>query len=132
MSYGTPSHDPPKPILLLSHVSKENDLSNHSTLNQENSHEQRCPYTIKSILGLDTSTFFFDEIRGADALGISPLIPVIISLSIGVLGTVYFSRKTKQGHGLLTMILMIIGTFAGIYLWSLVGPVIFPGGHGFN
>jgi len=37
------------------------------------------PYTVRTILGRDISTFFFDEIRGANAIGVSPLYFVALS-----------------------------------------------------
>ncbi len=90
------------------------------------------PFLIKTMLGADTATFFFDEIRAANALGVSPIGFALISLSMFFLGTVYFSRQTKQTHSWVLMLIMIAGTFAGIYAWSIFGAMLFPGGHGFN
>lgn len=90
------------------------------------------PYTVKMLLGQDTSTFFFDEIRGASAMGISPLYFVIPSLIVGIVGTLYFGRQAQRGEGTILTVAVIVGGFAGIYFWSIFGAMLFPGGHGFN
>ncbi len=90
------------------------------------------PFTIKILIGADTSTFFFDEVRGASALGISPLYFTVISLALFFFGIHFFSRNAKLKEGRTAQVLMIVGTFVGIYLWSVFGAMLFPGGHGIN
>lgn len=90
------------------------------------------PFTIKTILGRDTSTFFFDEVRGASALGISTMGPALVSLAVAVIGTVYFGRKAQQAGTAWFTVLLIGGSLLGVYVWTLIGPLIFPGGYGIN
>ena len=90
------------------------------------------PYTIKTLLGKDTSTFYFDEIRGANALDVSPLLFVTISLIVGLIGFIYFSTKIHSRHNIFLTLTMIMGVISGIFAWSIFGSMLFPGGHGLN
>ena len=90
------------------------------------------PFTIRSLLGRDTSTFFFDEIRGAEALDLPALVPALITLGVGVVASIAFARLTYRRAGLICLITLVVGTIAGAPLWAIVGGALFPGGAGFN
>lgn len=90
------------------------------------------PYAVRTLLGRDTSTFFFDELRGAQALDWAPAPLVLVTLLVGVGGMAAFGQRARRDRGTLAVISVIVGSFVGVYLWSLLGPLFFPGGSGFN
>ena len=90
------------------------------------------PFIIKSILGRDTSTFFFDEIRVAQALNFVPILLVSISLILGIVGVIYFIRRAYTINGIPLAACVITGGIFGFYVWSVLGPLILPGGPGIN
>ncbi len=90
------------------------------------------PFTLRTLLGRDTSTFYFDEVQAATELGFSPLFLTIPGIMIGVFGMIYFPRQAKREGGWPMMLALIAVAIAGIALWGVVGPLLFPGGRGFS
>lgn len=68
----------------------------------------------------------------ATVISVSPLYFVVLSLMVGAAGTLYFSGKAKREKRAVLLVTMIVGAIGGVALWSVLGPMLFPGGHGFN
>jgi len=90
------------------------------------------PFAIKSLLGRDTTTFTNDEVTVGQALGLSPLVFAVPAIVLSLLGLFVFLRRCWRSRGGVPAVLLILGVVLGIVLWSVVGPVLLPGGKGLD
>ena len=88
------------------------------------------PFTIKLLLGRDVSTFTNDEVTAAAALGIAPHAFAVFAAGLGLVGLAVFLNRAYRSKGALFAVTLILGTLAGIALWSVIGPTLLPGGKG--
>ncbi|MEM1301652.1 MAG: hypothetical protein AAGH17_03635 [Pseudomonadota bacterium] len=88
------------------------------------------PFTTKFLLGRDTSTFSNDEVTAAQALQVSPVFFAGIAVVLGVVGTSVFLRRAHRSVPYALPTTLLVGTVLGIVIWSIVGPVVLPGGKG--
>lgn len=89
-------------------------------------------FIIQRGLGRLSPGLDFDELEAARNWGITPFITVLISLAVLIFGVQFFSRKVWREKGALAWVAMFAGSLIGLYLWTLIGPIIFPGGYGFE
>lgn len=90
------------------------------------------PFTIKFLLGRDTSTFTNDEVTAAAALDVSPMFFALPAVLFGLVGgTVFIMRACKTIH-YSQVVSLICGVVLGIVCWGAVGPILLPGGKGFG
>ncbi|MEJ6394400.1 hypothetical protein V8J82_14115 [Gymnodinialimonas sp. 2305UL16-5] len=90
------------------------------------------PFTVKSLLGRDTSGFSSDEVQVSQALGIGSLPLAALAVILGVGGLIWFLLRAYHKEGVSLVIALVTGTVAGFLLWTYVGPILLPGGRGYD
>ena len=90
------------------------------------------PFTVKALMGRDVSGFSGDEMRAAEALGISPLPFALVGVGLGVIGWAVFLRRAYLRGRWVLPVALCVGAFLGIAVWSFVGPLMLPGGRGYG
>ena len=82
-------------------------------------------YLFMVLLGRgDSISANFDEYNFANAAGLSPVIPVLLSLGIFGWAAFYISRRVYRDVGGRALALIWAGTFAGMFGWSVLGPMV--------
>ena len=90
------------------------------------------PFTLKTLINRDVSSFSGDEVRAAEALGITPLPFALIAVMLGVGGLITFLTRAYRSSSVAFPIALFIGTIVGIVLWNYIGPVLLYGGRGYG
>lgn len=90
------------------------------------------PFTIKFLLGRDTSTFTNDEVTVGQALEVSPMIFALPAVALSALGLYRFLTRAKRASSIILATVLVLGVVLGIASWGIIGPILLPGGKGFS